>query len=47
MIFYCSVERLQKEKKYDDDFVEVIGGSKIYPKQGETGFEFDRTKEDL
>ena len=36
-----------KEKKYDDDFVEVIGGSKIYPKQGESGFEFDRTKEDL
>ncbi|MBI5604233.1 MAG: ABC transporter substrate-binding protein [Deltaproteobacteria bacterium] len=36
-----------KEKKYEDDFVEVIGGSKVYPKQGETGFSFDRTKEDI
>jgi len=35
------------EKKYEEDFVEVIGGSKVYPKQGEKGFEFDRTKEPL
>jgi len=35
------------EKKYEDDFVEVIGAGKIYPKQGEKGFEFDRTKESL
>jgi len=34
-----------KEKKYDDDLVEVIGGAKVYPKQGEKGFEFDRRKE--
>lgn len=35
------------EKKYEEDFVEVVGGGKIYPKQGEKGFEFDRTKEPL
>lgn len=35
------------EKKYDDDFVEVIGSGKAFPKQGEKGFEFDRTKESL
>lgn len=35
------------EKKYEDDFVEVIGAGKIYPKQGEKDFEFDRTKEPL
>jgi len=34
-----------KEKKYDDDFVEVIGASMVYPKQGEKGFEFDRRKD--
>jgi branched-chain amino acid transport system substrate-binding protein len=39
--------KAQKEKKYEDDFVEVIGGSKVYPKKGDKGFEFDRTKEDL
>jgi branched-chain amino acid transport system substrate-binding protein len=36
-----------KEKKYDDDFVEVLGGAMVYPKQGEKGFEFDRRKEPL
>jgi ABC-type branched-subunit amino acid transport system substrate-binding protein len=36
-----------KEKKYDEDFVEVLEGSRVYPKQGESGFEFDRTKEEL
>ena len=35
------------EKKYEEDFVEVVGGGKIYPKQGEKGFEFDRTKDPL
>jgi hypothetical protein len=34
-------------KKYEEDYVEVIGGGKIYPKQGEKGFEFDRSKESL
>ncbi len=36
-----------KEKKYEEDYVEVVGGAKIYPKQGEKGFEFDRTKDSL
>lgn len=36
-----------KEKKYDEDYVEVVGGGKVYPKQGEKGFEFDRTKDSL
>jgi len=36
-----------KEKKYEEDYVEVVGGAKIYPKPGEKGFEFDRTKDSL
>ena len=36
-----------KEKKYDDDLVEVIGGGWVYPVQGGKGFEFDRRKEPL
>jgi len=35
------------EMKYDDDFVEVVGATSVYPKQGEKGFDFDRTKEPL
>lgn len=35
------------EKRYEDDYVEVIGKGRVYPKQGEKGFEFDRTKEPL
>jgi len=35
------------EKKYEEDYVEVVGGGKIYPKQGEKGFEFDRAKDSL
>lgn len=35
------------EKRYEDDYFEVIGGSAIYPKKGEPGFDFDRTKEPL
>jgi len=35
------------EKKYEEDYVEVIGGGKNYPRQGEKGFEFDRTKDPL
>ena len=35
------------EKKYEEDFVEVIGKGRVYPKPGEKGFEFDRTKEAL
>lgn len=35
------------EKKYEDDYVEVIGAGRIFPKQGEKDFEFDRTKEPL
>jgi branched-chain amino acid transport system substrate-binding protein len=35
------------EKKYEDDYVEVIGKYRVSPKQGDKGFEFDRTKEPL
>jgi branched-chain amino acid transport system substrate-binding protein len=35
------------QKKYEEDYVEVIGKARVYPKQGEKGFEFDRTKEPL
>jgi branched-chain amino acid transport system substrate-binding protein len=35
------------EKKYEEDYVEVIGKGRVYPKRGEKGFEFDRTKESL
>lgn len=35
------------QKKYEDDFVEVIGAGSAYPKQGEKDFEFDRPKEPL
>jgi len=36
-----------QEKKYEDDYVEVVGAGRDYPKQGEKGYEFDRTKEPL
>ena len=36
-----------EEKKYEDDYVEVIGRARVYPEQGEPGFKFDRTKESL
>jgi branched-chain amino acid transport system substrate-binding protein len=36
-----------KEKKYEDDYVEVVGAGREYPKQGSKGYEFDRTKETL
>ncbi|MFH0845389.1 MAG: ABC transporter substrate-binding protein [Pseudomonadota bacterium] len=35
------------EMKYPDDLVEVIGGGLVYPKPGEKGFAFDRTKDPL
>ncbi|MGD0626304.1 MAG: ABC transporter substrate-binding protein [Thermodesulfobacteriota bacterium] len=35
------------EKKFEEDYVEVIGKGRVYPKQGEKGFEFDRTKDPL
>jgi branched-chain amino acid transport system substrate-binding protein len=35
------------EKKYEDDYVEVIGKYRVNQKQGDKGFEFDRTKEPL
>jgi branched-chain amino acid transport system substrate-binding protein len=35
------------EKKFAEDYVEVIGKGRIYPKRGEKEFEFDRTKESL
>jgi hypothetical protein len=36
-----------REKKYEDDYVEVVGAGREYPKQGEKGYEFDRTNEPL
>lgn len=36
-----------KDNKYPDDMVQVIGGSKVYPKMGDKGFEFDRRKDPL
>jgi|GEM_PF-1008535 len=36
-----------KNMKYSDDYVSVIGGGMIYPKQGEKGFDFDRRKDPL
>ncbi len=35
------------QKKYEEDYVEVIGKARVYPKRGEKGFDFDRTKESL
>jgi branched-chain amino acid transport system substrate-binding protein len=35
------------ERKYDDDYVKVIGGGLVYPKQGEKDFDFDRRKDPL
>ena len=35
------------EKKYEDDYVNIIGTYRVSPKQGDKGFEFDRTKDPL
>jgi branched-chain amino acid transport system substrate-binding protein len=35
------------QKKYEEDYVEVIGKARVYPKPGEKGYDFDRTKESL
>jgi branched-chain amino acid transport system substrate-binding protein len=36
-----------REKKFDDDFFELIGRARHFPKQGDEGFKFDRTKDPL
>ncbi len=41
------IGKAPSKKENADDFMEIVSLGRVYPKQGEKGFEFDRTKESL